>query len=77
MPVEDGYSFIRSVRESGKSHAQVPAIALTALASNEDRQSALSSGFQEHIAKPVDSDSLLRAVTRLARPPRWLKSEQS
>ncbi len=65
MPGEDGYSFLRSVRQGGKPHARVPAIALTALAGIEDRQAAISAGFQEHVAKPVDAERLLRLVARL------------
>ena len=70
MPDEDGYSFIESVRQSGKSHAHVPAVALSALASSRDRGFALSAGFQDHLAKPVDSDRLLRMLTRLTRDAR-------
>lgn len=64
MPQEDGYSLIRSVRalESDEA-ARVPAIALTAHARTEDIEQALASGFQMHVAKPVDSTRLLSAIT--------------
>jgi signal transduction histidine kinase/CheY-like chemotaxis protein len=64
MPKEDGYSLIRSVRalESADT-AHVPAIALTAHARPEDVAEALASGFQMHVAKPVDPSRLLSAVT--------------
>jgi signal transduction histidine kinase/ActR/RegA family two-component response regulator len=68
MPGEDGYSLVRRVRalESAKA-ASIPAAALTALAHQEDRQRALQSGFQLHLAKPVDPRSLVAAVTTLHR----------
>ena len=43
-----------------------PAAALTALARDEDRQQALDAGFQLHLAKPIDSESLIAAVAGLA-----------
>ena len=41
------------------------AIALTAFAGRQDHQSALSSGFQVHIAKPIEPVELARAIARL------------
>jgi two-component system CheB/CheR fusion protein len=67
MPGENGYSFIRHLRHSGPARdAQVPAIALTALASEEDRRRSFAAGFQEHLAKPVDIDRLVQTVSALA-----------
>ena len=64
MPVEDGYALIRSVRAlDSEALAHVPAIALTAHARPEDVEQAIASGFQMHLAKPVDSSQLLTAVT--------------
>jgi two-component system, chemotaxis family, CheB/CheR fusion protein len=63
MPGEDGYSFIRKMRERAK---WIPAAALTALASDEDRARAIEAGFQMHIAKPVDTERLAAAVGMLA-----------
>ena len=68
MPGENGYSFMRTLREA-HSEAQVPAIALTALAGEEDRQRSFAAGFQEHLAKPVDMDRLLRTVSEVAALP--------
>jgi CheY-like chemotaxis protein len=66
MPKEDGYSLLRSVRALASDEmAQVPAIALTAYARPEDAEEALASGFQMHVAKPVDSAKLLSAVTTM------------
>jgi CheY-like chemotaxis protein len=68
MPGEDGYSLIRSVRalESDRT-GHVPAIALTAHARAEDVERALASGFQIHVAKPVDRTQLLSTIATLVR----------
>ncbi|MEO8901031.1 MAG: ATP-binding protein, partial [Polyangiaceae bacterium] len=62
MPDEDGYSFIRKVRAGG---ARMPAIALTAYASQQDAQRAFVAGFQKHVAKPVDPGRLVSVVANL------------
>ncbi len=63
MPLEDGYTLIRQVRERGAERSgQIPAIALTAYAKAEDRLRALSAGFQMHVAKPVDPTELLAVI---------------
>jgi two-component system CheB/CheR fusion protein len=68
MPGEDGYSFIRRLRALGPGRGGlIPALALTALAGEEDRQRALSAGFQMHVAKPVDIGRLTEAVAELSR----------
>jgi signal transduction histidine kinase/CheY-like chemotaxis protein len=64
MPREDGYSLLRSVRTLAPGDLRdVPAIALTAHARPEDIEEALASGFQMHLAKPINSSRLLSAVT--------------
>ena len=45
----------------------VPAAALTAFARAEDRTRALQSGFEMHLAKPVDPGELVAAIARLVR----------
>jgi len=64
MPGEDGYAFIRKLR-SGDRGREIPAAALTALAGEDDRRRALASGFQMHLAKPIDADRLATAVATL------------
>src|SRR2546423_3501008 len=55
MPNEDGYSLIKKVRQLDSSRAQkIPAVALTAYATDEDRIRALDAGFQTHVAKPIE-----------------------
>ena len=65
MPGEDGYGLVRKLRAQQGRAAAIPAAALTALARDEDRQQALDAGFQLHLAKPVDSASLVNAVASL------------
>ncbi len=68
MPGIDGYSLIRKVRTlSSERGGQIPAIALTAYASEEERIRLLDSGFQMHIAKPVDPAKLVAVVANLAQ----------
>jgi CheY-like chemotaxis protein len=61
MPGEDGYTLIRKVRARGDGGA-TPAIALTAYAAESDRAQALAAGFQLHVPKPIDPESLVRVV---------------
>jgi CheY-like chemotaxis protein len=66
MPDENGYEFIRKVRAlDAENGGLTPAIALTAYASSKDRSEALGAGFQTHLAKPVDKETLIVAVSSL------------
>ena len=68
MPGEDGYALLRRVRASSTSDvATVPAVALTALARDEDRVQALQAGFQMHLTKPIETTTLIAAVSTLGR----------
>ncbi|MBV8518617.1 MAG: GAF domain-containing protein [Acidobacteria bacterium] len=61
MPDEDGYAFVRALRgRDGVSG--IPVIALTAFGRPEDRERALSSGFDAYLKKPVDPAVLAAAV---------------
>jgi signal transduction histidine kinase/DNA-binding response OmpR family regulator len=62
MPNEDGYALIRKVRGLTSNCAQIPAIALTAYATDEDRIQALSAGFQVHVAKPIEPESFVTSI---------------
>jgi signal transduction histidine kinase len=63
MPVQDGISFIRQARAEGHT---TPALAVTAFARAEDRDRALSAGFQGHVAKPVDIAALIASIAGFA-----------
>jgi CheY-like chemotaxis protein len=59
LPDRDGYDLLREIRarESG-GERRLPAIALTAFASEEDRARALQAGFDAHVAKPINTSVL-------------------
>jgi signal transduction histidine kinase/ActR/RegA family two-component response regulator len=65
MPEMDGFDLIRTIRASALAQLSVPAIAVSAYASREDRQRALGAGFQDHIPKPVEIPRLVEALVRL------------
>src|SRR5205085_3790970 len=68
MAGTDGYELIRRVRQSAdRTIRDIPAAALTAYARAEDRMKSLQSGFQMHLAKPIDPAELIVAVAALAK----------
>ena len=68
MPEIDGFELIRRIRASADPEvSDVPAAALTAFARSEDRTKALQSGFEMHLAKPVDPGELVASVATLVR----------
>jgi signal transduction histidine kinase/DNA-binding response OmpR family regulator len=67
MPKEDGYSLIQKLRKMKSQWArEIPAVALTAYATVEDRARALDAGFQVHVAKPIDPEALVRSIAGAA-----------
>lgn len=66
MPESDGYDLIRRLRKANGEVGQIPAVAITAYAKEEDRARALSSGFQYYVAKPVEPADLIRVVATAA-----------
>jgi PAS domain S-box-containing protein len=74
MPEMDGFELIARVRASADRDVRdVPAAALTAFARSEDRTRALRSGFEMHLAKPVDPGELVASVATLVRRARSAK----
>ncbi len=68
MPEMDGFELITRLRKSeDKTIRNIPAAALTAFARSEDRTKALRSGFEMHLAKPVDPAELVASIATLAR----------
>jgi PAS domain S-box-containing protein len=68
MPEMDGFELIARIRKSEDAAIRnLPAAALTAFARSEDRTKALRSGFEMHLAKPVDPGELVASVATLAR----------
>lgn len=67
MPIEDGYALIKKLRKlRSKLAREIPAIALTAYATDDDRSRALSAGFQMHVAKPIEPEALVRSIAGAA-----------
>jgi signal transduction histidine kinase/CheY-like chemotaxis protein len=67
MPGMDGFELIQRVRTLTNEKKDIPAAALTAYARSEDRARALRTGFEMHLAKPIDPSELVAAVASLAR----------
>lgn len=66
MPEEDGYSFLQTLNASSDRRlGQIPAIAITAYAMEEDRQRALRAGFVDHIPKPFDTEAVVKIVHQI------------
>lgn len=64
MPVMDGYTAARHIRQWEKEHSEghIPIIALTAYALNSDVAKCLEAGCDGHLAKPVKKDTLLESI---------------
>ena len=58
MPVMNGYEATKEIRKLNDKNAQIPIIAMTANAFEEDRQQALKLGMNDHLAKPIDIEKL-------------------
>ena len=67
MPGEDGCAFIAKVRALEGDLGRLPAIALTAYASPDERIRIFSAGFHVHIVKPYEPGELVAAVASIAR----------
>ncbi len=63
MPVMDGYEATRTIRALPREDAEnIPIIAMTANAMEEDKEAALKNGMNDHIAKPLDIDLFLSVL---------------
>ncbi|MBD3885685.1 PAS domain S-box protein [Phormidium tenue FACHB-886] len=76
MPDQDGYMLMQQVRRfeaaqrkslPPKQGGQIPAIALTAYAGDINYQQAIAAGFQRHLAKPVEPETLIRTIADVIR----------
>jgi CheY-like chemotaxis protein len=78
MPQADGYDLIARVRavEREARATPIPAVALTAYGSKEDRERALAAGFQTHVLKPIDPTELGAVIAELRAPVRRRREGQ-
>ncbi len=66
MPIMDGYSATRAIRDMEKPYpADIPIIAMTANAFEEDRERALQAGMNGHLAKPIDIEKMMSVLQKL------------
>lgn len=66
MPDMDGYRLMQQIRTLPPNQGgEVKAIALTAFAGEVNRQKAIAAGFQSHISKPVEPDTLIQTIAKL------------
>lgn len=66
MPDMDGYMLIRQVRSlTPEAGGTIPAIAVTAHASDDDQQKALQAGYQIHLSKPLNPEKLVASIIKL------------
>ena len=69
MPIMNGYEATRQIRGLGvPGTADIPIIAMTANAFDEDRWAALEAGMDGHIAKPIDIPKLMELLGNLLAP---------
>ena len=64
MPVMDGYALATALRALPDYH-RVPIIAVTGFDQFDDRERALSAGFNAHLKKPIDQVKLLDLISHL------------
>ncbi len=69
MPEQDGYRTLQQIRddEGRRLLKRLPAVALTAFSQREDEIKALASGFQVHMAKPVEPSEIISILAALAK----------
>ncbi|MBR0482330.1 MAG: response regulator [Firmicutes bacterium] len=64
MPVMDGYTATKNIRDSGREDADLPIFAMTANTFAEDIAKAKASGMNGHVAKPIDVNILMQTLRR-------------
>ena len=68
MPIMNGYEATKAIRKlENKELSSIPILAMTANAFEEDKQEALNSGMNGHIAKPIDVNNLFAALDKILK----------
>ncbi len=68
MPDEDGYSLISRIRKlSAEKGGKIPALALSAFASKDNKQKAFDVGFQKYHTKPFEPDGIVEEIRQLVK----------
>lgn len=67
MPEMDGYEATKRIRNLDDARADIPIVAMTANAFEEDRQKALESGMNAHVSKPVDMNMLFKVMAQILK----------
>ena len=67
MPIMNGYEATREIRSLKSELTTIPIIAMTANAFGEDREKALASGMNGHLAKPVNPDTLVKMIQKVMK----------
>ena len=67
MPEMDGYEATKLIRNLDDARADIPIVAMTANAFEEDRQKALESGMNAHVSKPVDMNMLFKVMAQILK----------
>ena len=68
MPVMDGYTATKKIRNLSSGIKNVPIIAMTAHAMAGDAERSLAAGMNDHVTKPIDPDQLLSTLQKWISP---------
>ena len=78
MPNMDGYQATQCIRHlNDKKKAEIPIIAMTANAFEEDKKRAFDAGMNEHIAKPIDIEKLGAVILSALKKQESLQTERN
>ena len=67
MPEMDGYEATKRIRNLDDARADIPIVAMTANAFEEDRQKALENGMNAHVSKPIDMNMLFKVMAQILK----------
>ena len=68
MPIMNGYEATKRIRSMKSSYCrQIPIIAMTANAFEEDKALALQAGMDDYLAKPIQIDEMLRVISKVLK----------